>query len=240
MSNDKLAVRGSGNAALAVLDGADRTDRRGKENIDRGDITLPRLAIAQALSKAIDSDKADYIEGLKKGELYNTVTQEVYGKGPIEFAIIRVDKRAMEFDGDNNVVDFNVPWDDARCEFSDGPDGRQKPQAQRIYDYIVLLIPSLEVVVLSLSRTQTKVAKKLNSFQEFRPGAAWAGKYAVSTVSETKGNFTFGSFVIKPSGATPADVASYAEGVFESLKGRTVQTQRENDDFIDADGGGKF
>lgn len=235
-----LAVRSQVSEALAVAEGADRSDRRGKENITRDDLTLPRLAVAQKTSPQLEPDKAEYIDGLKLYQMFNTVTGEIYGNGPLEFVIVRgPDKRAMEFDKDNKVVDFDVPWNDPRCEFTvaeqDSSDGkikkgdRVKPQATRFYEYVIVLVATMEIAVLSLKSTQVKVAKKLNNFISLRPGAAWLGKYKITSRSETKGAFTYANFLIAPAGATDAALAKFAEEVYENIKGVSIRTEREGD-----------
>lgn len=216
--------------ALAVAETTDARDARGKENITRSDMQLPRLAIAQQLSPALDPDKPEYIDGLKLRDLYNTVTQEIYGPGPLSFVVIRLDKRGIEFDADGNIVDFDVPLNDPRLQFTTGADGsREKPQATLFYDYLIVLVPSQELVVLSMKGTATKTAKKLNSYLQIRKGPAWAGQYTVEAVKDQRGQYTFGNFLIKPNGATPPDVVEFASTVYDNLQGVRISTDREVD-----------
>jgi hypothetical protein len=52
--------------------------REGLENITIEDIAIPRIELIQALSPArIKSDPA-YIEGADEGQLFNSVTRELY------------------------------------------------------------------------------------------------------------------------------------------------------------------
>lgn len=159
------------------------------------------------------------------------MTGERYGSGPVEFVIVRMDKRAMQFDDANNVLDFDVPLDDPRLQFTNGPNGeRVKPEATLFYDYIVLLADTLEPAVLSLKGTGVKVAKRLNSFIQLRPGPVWGGKYKLTSAKGQAGSFTYGVYNVAPAGAASQELVELAETTYESLKGRKVNTDRDNAD----------
>jgi len=220
--------------ALAVANDADFKDKRGKEDLDQSDLTLPRLAICQNTSPEKDRDDGKFIEGLEEGDLFNTLTQQNYGRGPLEFAVIRVDKRALEFEKDAEgkptkvIKNFNVPWDDPRNDFSDGPNGqRLKPVATRFYDYIVFLPATFEPAVLSMSNTKIKVAKRLNSLLALRHGAAWKGLFKVSSVKEEKNGKKFFNYKVDPAGPSPDNVVEQAQGNYETYSKRTVTVDRE-------------
>src|SRR5688572_12124300 len=52
---------------------------RGSENVDMGDVAIPRIEIVQMLSPCLKKNDAAYIEGAEAGMLYNSVTRELYG-----------------------------------------------------------------------------------------------------------------------------------------------------------------
>ena len=51
----------------------------GMENVNKNDLILPRLAICQGNNPQRKKANPLYIEGLEDGDLFNTVTNEVYG-----------------------------------------------------------------------------------------------------------------------------------------------------------------
>lgn len=247
MANKKndtaLATLSPQAGALAVAEDIDKTDLRGKEALDRDDLVLPRLAICQSTSPEKDRDDAKFIEGLQEGDLFNTLTQTNYGRGPIDVVIIRGPlKRAVEFergpDGKptKKIVDFNVPWNDPRCEFTDGSNGtRQKPIATRFYEYLVYVPKTAEVALLSMSNTKIKVAKNLNSLLSYRPGAAWAGLYKVAAIKEEGGGNKWFNYKINPAGPTPPQVIADAAALFKQFEGQTLRSDDVDPDAPDAE-----
>lgn len=231
---------------MAVAEGIDRTDRRGKEDITQGDMIVPRLALAQRTSPQLDPEKPQYIEGLKLYDLFNSVTQQIYGRGPVTVAVVRHTKRAVEFSADSKVVDPNVPLTDPRLRGHEGPDGKWiKPVATLFHEYLVLqvntrepIMLSLEPIMLSLKSTQIKVAKKLNSLLMVRPGAAWAGLYEITTGSHTTNGFTHGQYTIMPAGPSPSFLLAMAEQVYEQTKGVTVRLADEDTEGVAEPGDG--
>ncbi len=222
-------------AALAVSAKVDRNDSRGTENIGAEDITLPRLAVAQKTSPQLEPDKNDYIDGLRLFEMYNSLTGERYGNGPVEIVVVRLDKKGMQFDKDNNVVDFDVPLDDPRLKFTTGPNGeRIKPVATLFYNFVILIGDEAEPAVFSLKGTGVKTAKKLNSLIQVRRlkhgGPSWGGKYKVTSAKGQSGSFTYGLFNIDTAGIPSDEQVAAAEKFYESLKDRTVHTDIVDDD----------
>jgi hypothetical protein len=51
----------------------------GFEEVGAGDVKVPRLAVAQALTPQLEETNANHIPGLKKGDFFNTVTGDNFG-----------------------------------------------------------------------------------------------------------------------------------------------------------------
>lgn len=224
-----IAVRGVNEttAAMATVDGADRSDVRGKEGIDSSDVVLPFLAICQKTSPQLESDSPKYIEGVKFLDLFNSLTSEVYEQ-PVEFIPLVLNKHAIEFnpfeDG-GGIKDRNVRWDDPRCEFN----GDDKPTATRFYDWAVLLVPSMELIVLSFKSTNMTVAKQLNQFIQMRQGPAFAGKYKVKVIGASNQYGKFGKLSVQPAGKPDQDAYDYAAQVYASIQGKNLVVDHEQD-----------
>ncbi len=206
---------------LAVAGGYDADDTRGKEGLEQGDLVLSRLAIAQKMSPELDAENAKFIDGLKEGDLFDTVTHENYGAGPLKFTLVRpVRKSAKVIDKEGNVLDWDVDFDDERCEFTSGPNGeRNPPVATRFYDFLALLNDSPDFpVVLSMKRTQVPVAKILMTLMARRQGPIFAGSYSIRTVSQEGANGKFKNYAVNPAGAAPDNVRVLAEAWYKKLQ----------------------
>ena len=142
----------------------------GTEGITQDDILVPRIGVAQKMSPEIDPTSPKMIENLKFMDLFNSLSKQVYGQGPIHFVILRrYDPRWVEFiplEEGGGIKDRNVPADDPRTAF--GPDG-EKPIATMFYDFLVLILNGLDpsspvenVAALSLKSSGIKAAKHLN------------------------------------------------------------------------------
>jgi hypothetical protein len=223
--------------ALAVRQTADATDKRGKEGLGSEDMILPRLAIAQRTSPEILRGDEKFIEGLEFGQMFNTLTRESYGNGPVRFVPLQVRKRAIEFDENQKVVDFDVPLNDPRLAF--GADG-QKPVATLFYE-IVLVIDrddeTPQLAVLSLKGTQLRTAREFVTLMKMRSGAAWDGAYTIKSATKTYPKGPAGVFKILPSGAPSDDLAAFAEAMYETVQTKNVvtdiDTSREEPDDSD-------
>lgn len=177
------------NDALAPApDWMEKGDRRGLETIDKSDMTIPRLALAQLQSPEVTEGDPKKIEGMVAGDLFNSVTKQNYGKN-VRVQIIRKDApRAMEFfpmvNGSNGgVKDPNVPIGDARLSW--GANG-EKPVATLFRDYLARILPSGELIALSFKSSGIKVAKDLNGKIALRNKPIFAGVYEISSAQELK------------------------------------------------------
>lgn len=221
----------------------------GRENLDSSDITLPILCVTQGMTKQKSRTDPRYIPGLQDGALFNNLTGEIYATEPgqkVRFVPVRVDKHAIEFwprpkdgeaaTGPQGIKDRNVAWDDKRCDF----DGEKKPQAERFYDFLAILVRenrAPEPIVISMSRTKFKVAKQLNGLIALtgnKPMFACAYDVeAVEDVSKTGGHKFF-NFKITSAGWAPEEAYKAAKDLYERMKGKTVEVEREqpeSDDF---------
>lgn len=218
-----LATR-SANTAMAVADQAVAGDARGTENIDSEDVRLPFLAIAQKTTKAIDKTEAAYIPGLEFLQLYNSETQENYGDGPVQFIPIAMRKRAVLVDPVTKLNGAEIPWDDPRTSWDEAhAKGLDKPEAKRIFDWVVLLVPTMEMVVVSFQGKGFGAGKSLNGFVKIRK-PSFAGVYTLAVARDQNDSGAFGKFKVAPAGKPTADQYAFAEAAFESIRGATIVT----------------
>lgn len=232
--------------------------RAGTEDIGADDVRLPRLGIAQGLSPQITPGDSQFIQGLTLFDMFNDLTGEIYGKGPVTFVPIRRDVRRIEFtprSQGGGMVDPNVPANDPRLRWSWSTDDHSgkadvPPKATVFVEFVVLLLragSAPEPIVLSIKGTNKhnrRASDQLTTFIKLRNADIYAGLYKVDTLTPAKNDKgTFGVPTIKNAGFIPIDAPAgkalfeYAKEFHEALKGKVVVVNREPG-ADDVDGGG--
>jgi hypothetical protein len=230
--NDELVKVETG-GAMAVPSYIKQGDTRGTDHLKKEDLQIPRISLAQGLSPELKRTEAKYIEGLQQGDMFNNLTKEILGEGPIEFTIVRADPpRGIEFyprEEGGGVKDINVPLDDPRMQF--GPTG-EKPVATKFYDYVILLLPKREVIALSMKSSGLKVARQLNALMKYRqvPVPSFAMKFTLRSVPEKNAKGEYFNFAVANAGYVDEATYKFAEALFETIKDKQLDIEREPDD----------
>jgi hypothetical protein len=231
MSDDKLIKKPE--SALAVPDFIETGDRRGTDTIGTDDLQMPRLALAQGLSPELDPTSPKYIEDLKVGDAFNTLTGDIYGKDPIEVVIVRVDKpRFIEFDETNRgaIIDFNVPANDPRTQFTTNAKGETvKPIATQFREYVALILPSNEPIALSFKGAGLKVAKTLNGLIRMANLPAFALRYTLTPAiqKDAKSGGTYSVFSVKYAPKAEGQARPFVDQETYELAGNLYESIRD-------------
>lgn len=223
----------------------------GTEDIGADEIRLPRLSIAQGLSPQMVPSEASYIKGLALFEMFNDVTGQIYGNGPLTVVPVKRTVQRIEFDPDDRkvVLDRDIPAGDPRTQWTVDEDGtRIPPRATEFVEFICLLLvagaPKPEPIVVSIKTTnkQMRAAAELwTTFIKLRGSAIYHGLYKISTKGE-KGktadgqDTNYGVFVIKNAGFIPTQtpqghaLMEMAKAFHESLENKVIVVNREPGD----------
>lgn len=212
----------------------------GTEHITNADMQIPRIVLAQKMSPEVDASEAKFIDGLHIGDMFNGLTKEIYGRGPLKFVILRADPpRGVEFiprEEGGGIKDPNVPLDDPRMQF--GADG-SKPVATKFYDYIILLAPFTEnplerLVALSFKSTGLAIARQLNALIKLRNAPVYAGIYSLTSAEAQNSKGKFSIFGVANAGWVKDEALFNQLAAFsDSLKNKKIDIEREpgEDDF---------
>jgi hypothetical protein len=192
----------------------------GLENLERTDMTLPRLAVAQALSPQLSESDPKYIEGLQKGMFFNTITREVYGKKvqviPLLFYKSRILFNAMDTGGGmrcqsvDNITGIGDPGGTCvKCplsQFGSARNGEGKGTAcNQFFNYAAVAASDGKflpegLLVFSLKSSALKVAKDWNALIRIRNLDIFAGVYDVTSVERKNDVGRWYEPVITPAG----------------------------------------
>ncbi len=201
-------------------------DTRGSEHIGKDDIQMPRLGLAQAQSPQMIEGDPKFIDGLRVADLFNNLTDTAYGKGPLQFSVVRADPpRGIEFtplEEGGGIKDFDVPLDDPRMQW----DGDKKPVATKFYDFILILWPAKELIALSLKSSGLKVARALNAYIKLRNAPVFAGKYELTTTMAKGPAGSYAAYVVKNAGWVSEEEYALVNEVYEGLKDKPIEIER--------------
>ena len=211
---------------------------RGMEEADQRDMTLPRIAVCQAMTPQRKKNAPNFIQGLEEGQLFNTLTTEIYGE-EIEVTPIFMFKSQIKFNpiDDGGGIDCQAlngksggrlhPTDCETCPFNQwGPDG-DPPECLKFYNYVSLVKPKNELAVISLKSKAIKVAKQWNSLIKLRNADTFAGVYKIVVVTDTGAGQEFYNIAVKNAGWTDASTYKLGESYFNALKGKTIAVDME-------------
>lgn len=142
---------------------------KGFEDIDSSTMAIPFLKIAQSLSPEMKSNKAEHIQGLELGDIFNNVTQEIYAKEGESIGIIIGQFEHMYIEWlpkRQGFVGYHTP-EHAEKIATDLTFGKWKIKENLLQENYVyyILIEGHEhegVLIMSLASTQIKKAKALN------------------------------------------------------------------------------
>jgi hypothetical protein len=230
----------------------------GTEDIDKDDMRMPRIGLAQGLSPEINPEKPRYIDGLKLGQMFNSVSKEIYGKGPLEFQVLRVDRpRYIEFrdrkEG-GGVVDIDVPANDPRCRFTKNEKGESvPPKATKFLDFIIRILRedgTWELASLSFKGIMLKDAMGFNTLIKLRNAPVYAGKYTLTAVMDKNAKGDYAIYRVTNSEKMDQNTsrkgwvnkALFEEGkqMFDALKTKTIDIDRGDADEVPGDGDTSF
>lgn len=216
---------------------------KGTESIGSDDVRPPRLLICQSGSPQRKPGNAKQIKGLNEMDMFNDLTNEIYGQGPLKFVVVKtLGSRHMQFapmDEGGGVIDYDVPANDERTRFTTDADGhRVRPVATKFYDYLIWLPEHSEIVALSLKSTAIKIAIKLNGIlksplkmhgQVLMSPPAWARTFSLTSFMDQKDSFAWCTFNLGTEGITDADVRAICSAQSAAFEGKQIDIPRESD-----------
>jgi hypothetical protein len=206
----------------------------GLEAVSNSDLVLPRLMICQSLSDQRNRQKPNFIPGLEEGNLFNSVTSDIYGEKveviPIIFSRSRIYFRSRESGGGILCQSFNAidggtisPTCDA-CPNSRW-DGEGKPPACTYYmNFASILLKDSNLLAISCKATALKAGKTWVTRLKLFNKPAYVQVYEYKTVQATspKGAYYVPTITFKRWASE--EEAKFAQVQYNSIKGQTIKT----------------
>ncbi len=197
-------------------------NRDGKENMGRGDLIVPRLSLAQAMTPELKKTNENYNPDLEEGQFFNSVTGEIYGESvtviPLHFF-----KQYIEFkpkDEGGGIVKMyeqgEVP--PARdLAFVDG----SKPRCTEFKNRMSLILKDdgqVTPIVVAFKSTGLKAAKQWNYLIAEKNLPAYAYTYKLTSKPKTGSNGEYQVVTVVRGEFTPAALYESAKSYFAALQ----------------------
>jgi hypothetical protein len=200
---------------------------RGNENVETSDLVIPRLELAQLLSPCLKESKPEYIAGCREGDIFNTVTREVYPREtgvfviPIlykkEFLIWKDRKEGGGFRGSYASLE------EAQTRIAGEPDAEHLTAAETGQQLVLVVnedgtTDDSMMAMVSMSRTKFKVSKNWNSLIRLNGGDRFSRMYRIISVDDQNANGDeYKNLSVMAAGFPEEAAYRAAEAVYESV-----------------------
>ena len=218
---------------------------RGSEEVTITDITIPRLSMVQDLSPQRKKNNAEYIEGCEEGMLFNTVTNELY-KDPVLFVPVyfRLEWLIWKHrDTGGGLQGVFATQEEAVAAVGKHPlAGQTTEKGEPVLDvqdtapHFGLLLdpnspadnPRATEIVISMSKSQLKPSRQLNSMIRIAGGDRFERYYRVSAVQVDGARGEYYNWKIEQLGFVSQAVFAQAEALYESVVSGKRDVDRDN------------
>lgn len=202
--------------------------RDGKENVGMEDLLIPRLCVGQQLSPQLDKTKEQFIRGLEQGQLFNSLTGQIYGEEttviPLFFFKNYIHFKPIK-DGGGVVSQYStkeqVP--PALLEWGQGDKAGTPPRVTEFKNRMCMVDAgdgNWQPIVVSFKSTGMKFAKKWNSLINMLPLPAYARFYKLRAVPQSKGNNSWFAIAPVPDAFSPQRIIDSAKAMFDGLQSK--------------------
>lgn len=224
---------------------------RGAEAVEREDILLPRIAIAQANSPQRKKLDPLFIKDLEEGQLFNTLTGEIYGSKLIVLPLLMFKNRIYfgKFGSGEGILCQSPnginggrlhPTDCKTCphaQFKNDDEEDQRPDCTNFYNYVSLLPRNSTTPWASVSLKSTDIAeaKQFNAKVRMSGLDMFARTLELTTIGKTKKNNSYYGWVLKPLSFVPEQLYKHAEEKFTELRAANISVDTRGMEEEDAE-----
>lgn len=195
---------------------------RGNENVAVEDVVIPRIEIVQALSPCLKSNDPGFIKGAQQGDLYNSLTRELYGAHVLvvpvffkkQYLAWRDRKKGGGFGGAyDNIIDARE-----RISREDNPDEWEPTETAQQLVLVIKDDGAIDEAVVSMNRTKLKVSRNWNSLIRLNANDRFSRMYDLFTVDETNSQGQdYKNFGVANSGFPREAAYKKAEALYAAL-----------------------
>ena len=218
---------------------------RGSEEVTINDVTIPRLSMVQDLSPQRKKNNAEYIEGCEEGMLFNTVTNELY-RDPVLFVPVyfRLEWLVWKHrDAGGGLQGVYATQEEAVEAVGQHPlagqtteKGEPVLEVQDTAQHFGLLLdpnspatdPRATEIVVSMSKSQLKPSRQLNSMIRIASGDRFERYYRLSAVQVDGARGEYYNWKVEQLGFVSESIFAQAEALYESVVSGKRDVERDS------------
>lgn len=209
----------------------------GSEEVTTSDKVLPRIDVLQALSPQIKKSDPGYIDGAEQGQIFNTVTSEIYGDNitfiPVyfrkEYVIWKLRKHGGGFIGA-----FSTQKEAESIHCQQPNPGEFEVVESHQHFVIVMTDHGPEEAVLSMTKSKLKVSRSLNSLIQIANVDRFAKAYKLKAIETSSDKGDFWTYNAMAAGFVTKELYDYAKNLYELIKAGAADVDRSAPESADA------
>lgn len=203
---------------------------RGSENVSSSDIMLPRIDVIQAIGPQLKSKDEKYIEGAKMGDLFNTLTSELYPEGVNIIPVTFFKQYLVWEDRDKGQGGLQGVFDtlseaEAKAAENDLWEAVETPT------HVVVILDDdgnpVSEATIPMAKSKYKVSKRFNSLVRLNGGDRFSRVYTVGSVDDTGPKGDFYNLTVHDRGWPTKDAYEYAERLYEAISQGDVSVRSD-------------
>ena len=207
----------------------------GSEDVGAKDMILPRVDVLQALSPQIKKSDPAFIPGAEQGQIFNTVTGEIYGSSitfvPVmfrkEYTVWKQRKAGGGFCGAYKTMDEA----NAAAAAMPNPDDYEAVESHQHFA-MLLTDHGPEEAVFSMTKSKLKVSRALNTLVQIAGVDRFAKAYRLDAVESSSDKGDFWSFKAHPVGFVGQDLYNRGKDLYSMIKEGAADVDRSTDETV--------
>jgi hypothetical protein len=194
---------------------------RGNENVEMSDYVIPRIEVVQALSPCLKSNDPSYIEDASQGDLYNSVTRELYGNAVTVIPVV-FRKEYLVWKDRTKGGGFRGAYpsmQEAQARIDGEKDGADLVTNETAQQFVLIVREdgTMDEAVVSMSKTKLKISRQWNSLIRINGNDRFSRTYVLSSTEDNNEKGDFYNFAVANAGFPTVEQYKRAESLFEAI-----------------------
>lgn len=225
MSKKEVVVRKQNELALTgqVPDFLQQYGSVGNESVGVEDITIPRLGLVQSLSPEVDDSDPKYIDGIKPGDFFNSLTREIY-IAPVPIVFVDRKKEYAVFKKRSAGGGFRGSFSteaEAKAAINAGEEPpEQMDIVETATNFGLILDEEGRVrseIVIPMTSTKLKVDRQINSMIRLRGAARFSSIFYLDSTKEKNDKGTFYNIRATIGPWVSQEIAAAAKRMYDAI-----------------------